>query len=327
MAVLLAGGTALAQTKTGTTFGTFTLIEPSARITGMGNAGATLHDEVLAGYYNPAALAHLTRFGVQFTHSAWFADIAYDHVAVAFPMATRGVFGASVTALNSGDIEVRTVTQPLGTGERYHVSDVALGLAWARQLTDRFSMGFRASYLQETIWHSSADALTLGLGTLYQVSDNGLYLGSSLSNYGTQARFTGEDLRIAYDATPAIHGDNSGLPADNLTDPFNVPTLFRVGLGMPFRTGPTGRLIVAVEGLHPSDATESVNAGMEWTYRETISLRAGFQGAFEQDAEGGLRLGAGLRHRVQGAFLSADYAWADQGRLGDTHRFTLGVSY
>ena len=41
------------QTKTGTTAAQFLLIEPSAKITGMGNAGATTYDEIQAAYYNP----------------------------------------------------------------------------------------------------------------------------------------------------------------------------------------------------------------------------------------------------------------------------------
>jgi hypothetical protein len=319
--------TAAAQTKTGTTFGAFMLIEPSARAAAMGNAGVTLSDEVLAAYFNPAAAAYHDRFALQFTHSPWFADITYDHVAAALPIGGYGVGFASVTALNSGDIEVRTVGQPLGTGELYHVSDVALGLGFGRQVTDRFAMGLQVHYLQEDIWNSSAYTMTLDLGTLYRIADNGLVMGASISNYGTQARYSGRDLRVTYDLDPDRFGDNGALPAEGLTDPYSVPVLFRIGLGLPIRLNETSRLHVAVDGLHPSDATESLNGGLEWSYREMFALRAGFQNAFLQDREGGMRLGAGLQQNVRGTHVRADYAWADHGRLGDTHRVTLGVSY
>ena len=59
-----------------------------------------------------------------------------------------------MTALNSGDIDVRTVDQPLGTGERYTVSNVALGLGYGRQITSRFAAGLQVNYVTERIWHT-----------------------------------------------------------------------------------------------------------------------------------------------------------------------------
>ena len=147
MALMLAAGSAAGQTKTGTTIGQFLLIEPSARLAGMGNAGVSAWEGLDATYYNPAVIGLLGGTNVQFTHSAWLADITYDYVAVALPAGRWGNFTGSLTALNSGDIAVRTVEQPLGTGERYSVSDVALGLGYGRQITDRFAAGLRSGTL------------------------------------------------------------------------------------------------------------------------------------------------------------------------------------
>jgi hypothetical protein len=57
-----------AQSKTGTAIGTFLLIEPSARIAGMGNAGVTTYSEIQSAYFNPAAIGELSGSGAQFTH-------------------------------------------------------------------------------------------------------------------------------------------------------------------------------------------------------------------------------------------------------------------
>jgi hypothetical protein len=134
-------GTTFSQSKTGTTIGEFLKIEPSARIAGMGNAGVSLHDETQTAYYNPGAIGHFDTYGVQFTHSLWLASIAYDYVAVSIPFEEWGNLYVSGTELNSGEIDVRTVDQPLGTGERYSVNDVALGLGYGRKISDRFSVG------------------------------------------------------------------------------------------------------------------------------------------------------------------------------------------
>ncbi len=325
--VCLLAGAAAAQTKTGTTFGTFLLIEPSARIAAMGNAGVTEPDGLDAVYYNPAAIARTSQWGAHFTHAAWFADIAYNYVATSMPLGRWGNAFASVTALNSGEIDVRTVSQPLGTGERYTVSDVAFALGYGREITDRFAVGGQVTYAQETIWHSSAETAVLGLGTLYQVSDNGLRIGASLSNFGTQTAFSGRDLRVTFDADPTRNGDNNTLPAEQFTDHFPVPVLFRVGLGLPLHLDADHELRLAVDAEHPSDNTECMSAGAELVYRRSLALRWGYQNAFQQDSEVGLTMGAGLQGDAGGRHYHTDYGWAYHGRLGNVHRFSLTLLF
>src|SRR4030095_10510064 len=111
--------------------------------------------------------------------------IRFEHVAGGFPLGKWGAGYASVTSLNSGEIDVRTVEQPLGTGERYTVSDISLGLRWGFPVPHRVAAGVQANFLQETVWHSSASTFTFSFGTLYRSSPNGLRIGASLSNFGT----------------------------------------------------------------------------------------------------------------------------------------------
>jgi len=317
----------LGQTNTGTAVGQFLLIEPSARMTGMGNAGATHYGEIQAAYYNPAAIGHISASGVQFTHSLWIADITYDYAGAAMMLGDLGNLYVSVTALNSGEIDVRTVEQPLGTGERYTVSDLAFGLGFGRQISDRFSLGVQISYLQETIWHSSMSAFALNVGTLYQISPDGIRIGASISNFGTRAKYDGRDLRIVYDQNAKKYGDNNALPAELFMNDFPLPILFRVGVGLPVAIDDNNRAFVAVDAFHPSDNTESVSFGAEWTFFDTFALRGGYQNLFLADSEVGLTFGAGLRYGTQSFTLFVDYGWADQGRLEKTQRFTLGLSF
>ncbi len=316
-----------AQSKTGTTIGQFLLIEPSARIAGMGNAGVAAPDGLDAVYFNPAVIGQLERISLQLSHSAWLAGIRYDYAALAIPVGKWGCAVADLTALNSGAIDVRTVSQPLGTGERYEVSDVAIGLGYGRRVTDRFSAGGRVHYVQETIWHSSLNTVVFDVGTLYEVSERGLHIGASVSNFGTQGRYSGRDLGVVYDGDPTRYGDNGTLPGDVTTDAFAVPVLFRVGLGMPVRLSPNASLQLAVDAFHPSDNTEGMSAGAELEYARRVELRAGWQDAFQKDTELGLTLGGGFRGRIDVYGFQADYGWANHRRLGSMHRFTLGFTF
>jgi long-subunit fatty acid transport protein len=326
-ALTCAHAPAAAQTKTGTTIGQFLLIEPSARFTGMGNAGSAVLSGIDGVYYNPAAVAAVETWAFTFSHSEWLADIRYDYIAAAMPLGRWGKGYMTVTSLGSGDIEVRTVDQPLGTGERFAVSNIAIGFGYGRAITDRFSVGGGVVWSQETIWHSSASVMTLNLGTLYRVAENGLHIGSSLTHFGTDGDYSGRDLRILFDNDPDRFGDNSALPAEQFTDPFAVPVLFRLGLGLPIRPNPSNVIQLAVDAFHPSDNTESVSFGAEWAWKENLALRAGWQNLMMQDSEVGLTLGAGLAGRIDDARYRLDYAWADHGRLGSTQRFSFGLGF
>lgn len=325
--LLLAGTTGvLAQSKTGTTIGQFLMIEPSARVAAMGNAGVTTFDEVSASYFNPAALGRMEQSAAQFTHSEWLADISYRYAVAGIQLGGAGALMLTVTSLSSGEIDVRTVEQPMGTGERYTVENLAFGLGYSRRVTDRFAAGLHVKYLRETIWHSTLSALSLDFGVQYELPFNA-YIGASLSNFGTRGTYDGRDLRIRFDQDPDRFGDNSNLPAALETEDYPLPITFRVGLGMPVEFGRSNRLLLVVDALQPSDNTQSISFGGEWTFLNLLSARAGYQNMFQQDSETGLTLGAGLQYALGGYGVRFDYAWGDHGRLDSTQRFTLGVSF
>jgi hypothetical protein len=323
LGVALAAGPAAAQTNTGTTIGQFLLIEPDARVAAMGNAGVTLYEGLRGTFYNPAAIGRARSLEAVFTHVDWFAGITYDWAALSVPVGGLGNVYGTVTSLNSGDMDVRTVDQPLGTGERFSVNDIALSVGYGQQFSARFGAGAQLNWAQETIWHTSASMVTFNVGTLYRVSENGLRIGSSLSNFGTRGAYSGRDLRFVYDNVPGQNGDNSTLPGERFTDSFSVPVLFRVGLGLPVRLDAANQLLFVADAFHPNDNSESVSLGAEYALKDLVAVRAGYQNLFLRDSEVGLTLGAGLKARYEAVTYRIDYAWADQGRLGSSHRLTV----
>ncbi len=319
-------GAALAQSKTGTTIGQFIMIEPSARISAMGNAGVTSFEEVTAAFYNPAAPAMMAKSDVQFTHSPWLAGIDYNHLAAAIRVGDLSTILLSVTSLNSGEIDVRTVEQPLGTGERFTVEDLSMGIGYSRRITDRFSAGMQVNYVRETIWHSVMDAVGFNFGVLYELPFRA-YLGASLANFGTRGQFDGRDLRIRFDQDPDRFGDNSNLPAALTTEDYPLPILFRVGLGVPMTLGPYNTAQFVVNAYQPSDNTQSVSVGGEWTFMDLLSLRGGYQHLFQEDSQTGLTLGGGLKYDVSQFGFRIDYGWNSYGLIGDVQRFTVGFAF
>ena len=325
---LLGAATVHAQSKTGTSLGQFLLIEPSARAAAMGNAGVSLFNGLQGVYYNPAAIGNLQKREATFTHSGWIAGMSYDYAAAAVPFGlSDGVAYASLTSLGSGPIEVRTVEQPQGTGERYSVNDLAFTLGYGKQMSYRFSAGGQLAFVQETIWHSTASAFAFSAGTIYRISESGLHIGASFSNFGTRGRYDGRDLRITYDGDPDRYGDNGQLPGSVFTESYALPSLFRVGAHLPVQLSQGATLRLAMDALHPSDNSESVNAGAELSVRDRVAVRAGYQGLFQTDRETGLTAGVGLKGDTDFLSYQLDYTWADQGRLGSVHRVSVGTTF
>jgi hypothetical protein len=315
-----------AQSKTGTTIGQFLKIEPSSRIAAIGNAGASLGGEISSMFYNPASLGRISGTDIQFTFNKWLADISYNYAAAGINLEGIGTFALVVTTLNSGEMDVRTVEQPLGTGERFTVKNLAFGLGYGLMVTDRVSVGIQVNYITETIWHSSISTFGLNLGVQYQILDEGLTVGASLSNFGADASYDGRDLYLNYDFDPDKYGDNDRLPAELRTNSFGLPVIFRAGISYQFVFSEDYNLVVAADAMHPNDNSESVNLGGELNLLNYVSLRGGYRNLFLDDLEGGLVLGAGFKVDIADSYnIRFDYAYADYGRLAETHRLTLGL--
>jgi len=316
------------QNKTGTTIGQFLKIEPSSRVVALGNAGASLSGEISNIFYNPASLGRLQGTDIQFTFNKWLADITYNYMAAGINVEGVGTFALVGTLLNSGEMDVRTVENPLGTGERFSVNNLALGLGYGLMLTDRVSVGFQINYINEEIWHSSISTFGLNFGVQYQVEPDGLTIGASVSNFGTRAAYDGRDLYLNYDFDPDKYGDNDKLPAELRTDYFNLPTLFRAGISYWFYFGEDYKLLLAADAVHPNDNDQYLNIGGEFNLLQIVSIRAGYRNLFMPDAEGGLVLGGGVQTNFNETNnIRFDYAYADYGRLAETHRITLSVGF
>ena len=58
-----------------------------------------------------------------------------------------------------------------------------------------------------------------------------------------------------------------------------------------------------------------------------FALRAGYQKAGEQDSEVGFTAGGGAGGTFDVYAYRLDYAWAAHGRLGSTHRISVGMTF
>ena len=315
-------------TNAGTSAAAFLQIGVGARAQAMGNAAMAMSNDPTALFWNPAALTGMEgTVHVAFDHTGWLAGTQLDFVGVGFSMPGVGVVGLSVLSFQMvEDQPVRTVDQPEGTGEFYNASDLALGATYAVALTDRFSAGLTGKYVRESLWNETASALAVDLGITYRTRLPGLFLAAGISNFGGDMKMEGRDLMRPYDDDPG-NFSNDQLNASLDTDEYSLPLYFRFGLGYNVKAGDLHSLTLAADLLHPSDNTEAVNMGAEYTFWNTLSLRGGLVSVFEQDRTGGATYGVGVQRRFPGGMrLAADYARANWGLLDNTNRITITLS-
>ncbi len=275
-------------TNAGTSAAAFLQIGVGARAQAMGNAGTTMIDDATAMFWNPASVARLGGTAhLAFDHTEWLADTQLDYMGAVFPLSPNSAVGLSVLSFQMIDNQpVRTVDQPEGTGEFYSASDLSLGLTYGVALTDRFAAGLTGKYVHEGLWNEDASAFAVDLGVRYRTTLPGLNLAASISNFGGDMQLDGRDLLRPYDDDPG-NSSNDQLNARLDTDSFSLPLYFRFGVGYEQTFGDMHRFVIATDLLHPSDNSEAINIGGEYTFWDTFSVRGGAIALFEEDRVGG----------------------------------------
>ncbi|MCX6151530.1 MAG: PorV/PorQ family protein [Ignavibacteriales bacterium] len=314
-------------TKTGTTASQFLKIGVGPRAIGMGSAFTATADDISALYWNPGGLAFSNSNQAFFNHVRWIADINYDFAAFSSNVPGFGTVGTFVSVLSTDDMKVRTIEKPEGTGEIFNYGTLAVGLCYARQLTEQFSIGLNVKYINEKLWNMSSNGFAVDIGTMYKIPIlNEFRIAASISNFGTKMKLEGRDILSVKQVGST--GSGNLINTDIQLDSYDLPLLFRVGLAADVVKSNSNRITLAADAIHPNDHTEYINTGMEYSWNEIIFLRGGYSSLFERDTEKGLTAGVGLNYRIVDLIeVKIDYAYEGFGRLKNVQYFSLGVKF
>ncbi|MBD3374711.1 PorV/PorQ family protein [candidate division KSB1 bacterium] len=285
---------------------------------GLGSASAT------TVFNNPAEMVLASGTQLSFTDNSWFADIHNQAFAVSRSFGAIGTFGVGINYVDYGDMIRTDISQmpspnPDVTGTEYvdkliseglgsfSANDMALGLSYARQVTDRLSFGSTVRYLRSKIDDLTMDNFSLDVGTTFHTGIKSLRIAMLARNFGPDSRF--------FDFNEKVNRNPTNI---------KLPTQFRFSMAYDLLERVEGSphlLTMVVEGLHANDGPEKWNTGAEYTFMSLLSLRGGYR--FNYDEEG-LTLGAGINVNM-GMDFSVDYAYLDFGRLEEVHMFSLNL--
>ena len=118
----------------GSTAANFLEIGVGSANAAMGDAGVTIAEGPSAVYWNPAALAFITRNENAFMLQPWVLDINMMFIGSTFHVNRVGTFGLSLTHMGYGDMEVTSMAQQEGTGEKFSANEYSAGLTFSRKI-------------------------------------------------------------------------------------------------------------------------------------------------------------------------------------------------
>ncbi|MFN3821580.1 MAG: PorV/PorQ family protein [bacterium] len=316
-------------------------ISTSVRAAAMGDAFVATADDISSIFWNPAGLFHLQKQAAYFTNINMPADIQFNTIAAARNLGRKGVLGIHLLAMNTGDMPIRTIFHPDGTGENFIAYDVVGGISYAQKFTDRFIYGLNFRLAISGIEDESYTGFLGDFGILYETALRSLKLGMSIQNFGPDIKYSGEyydylDQGRRARSSPQKRGFNSAPP----------PTIYRIGLSADFfeffriekSEGMKGFL--SLEMSHPNDNRERLNLGLEFQPNPILSLRAGYKfrikNSFGYDEER-WTVGWGLKIPIPTSsfVFHLDYAFVDLGKIREAgegfsdqpHRFALGINF
>lgn len=302
----------------------FLSVPLDARATGLGDAVTSLSMSSSAMFYNPSTMAEINNSAlVSFGTTRWIADINYIFGSAALNLfdGEYGVFGISMVAVDYGEFQ-GTVFAPTDDGYIdvgiFEPKAYAFGIGYAKQLSEKFSVGGDVRYVKQSIGTAitditsegqfvssdyNIDAVSFDFGILYKTGYKSLNFGMSVRNFSTEIEYEEES--------------------------FQLPLTFKLGVSVDaldfFETDKEMHsFLVSVDASHPRDFSEQVFLGGEYTFMKIFSLRGGYTfPTDEQEFTGGL----GVKKDFSNYLIGVDYSYTRFGIFKDVHRLTINLGF
>ncbi len=295
-------------------------IPTGARAAGMGNAFTPMDSEMTAAFWNPAGINGIDGPGLTFTSTSWIAGISHSALSGVWDLKDSGVLGISLINLDYGNLKstIRADNDQgfidMGT---FSPEAMMVGVTYGRRISSRFTFGVNYKYCYEDLGsgYISFDSDTSGVAKI----NNDLVV--SAFDFGTLFYPGFHDLRFGMTL------QNFSQEKEYIDESFPLPLTFRFGTAMNlfhlFGIPQYQSLTFAVDLIHSRDYTERIHYGIEYSWLDLLSFRAGYKQNYDEED---LSLGLGTAQSIGPVHLQVDYAYNNFRHFDPVHIFTIGFS-
>lgn len=275
-----------------------TLLQPvSAKVSGLGEACASLSGEVFSLYYNPAGLSSLEQQAVSFMYQKGVAEDNFTTLIYGKKF-TFGTLGVSVLYYDTGEVEMYNTDGVLisEVGQK----DMVFSIGGAKEIGG-FPVGINLKVISSEIFGESATAFAVDLGGQYkkELFNGRLQTGLSIQNLGTELTYLEEGESLPLTIRPGI----------SYSKEMNS-NAFLVSCDIPYYVNEEEMLVLF---------------GVEYTYNKLFSLRGGYRlnldDADKEDES--INIGLGINWKN----YSLDYAVGLTDDLSTPHRVSVQVKF
>jgi Type IX secretion system protein PorV len=278
-------------------------IPVGARGAALGNAYTAGTPDASSVFWNPAATALVPGAQIFVNQTQWIADINITAASVTYELVDIGVIGVHYMAADYGTFNrTQFSSSPdnlYETAGTFKPSDFAIGVSYARRVSDKFSFGANLRFLHEDLvgglegtfadpksYDATLDAFAFDIGTLFYTGYKDLRIGMSAQNISAEQKYK-------YEAFP-------------------LPLTFKFGIAMDVAKAyfldenSNQSVTVMVDAIHPRDFSERIHFGLEYGFDQMYFLRAGYKTNYDEE---NLSLGAGVAVDVSGFKVIVDYSY------------------
>lgn len=319
--IAIGSGSTGAYAKIGMSGGQFLKIGHGARGNAMAGSVSALTNDLASVFWNPAGVAEITALTAEFDYTRWFGNMNHNYAAVGLPLSENFSFAVHFTGLSTDKMERTTIERPDGLNSYFTANDISVGMSIAGYLTDQFSFGITARYLNNSIASASASGVSFDVGTKYKTGIQGITLGVSLHGLTTQLTYSGNEFNRTYKPFPSSWA--SPLDVTLVSNPFDIPLVFRANVAGDIYKKDEHALVAALDFTTTSDSPEQFALGAEYVWNDLLAVRAGYRMGHDVQGFSG---GIGLKYFTGSFTGKIDYSISPLANdLGLINRISIAI--
>lgn len=319
------------------------LMNPWARSAGLHTMNTGSISGVEAMRLNVAGLSRISKTELALGTARYLQStgLTLQSLGLSQKIGKHGAIGISLMSVGFGDITIRTVQNPEGSGATYSPSFFNLGLGYSHTFDNKVSVGVLFRAVSEATTDVKSSGFAIDAGVQYVSGDNDEFkFGIALRNVGTPMKFSGEGLSEQLqnpDSDVKYQLTYSGRGAK-----FEMPSVLNIGASYDFLPNVNTRITVLGNFTSNAFSRDDIGGGAEVAFKKLITLRGAYKYTLGNSIEAekpvysgvsaGLSINIPTKKKTtleEGeipTMFAVDYAYRASRVFNGTHNLTLRIN-